>query len=850
MKATVKNLLRLCMPLLLAVFMLAVFSLSVFAEQTHVGESRWSLDLQTGILTVDEDIMNYDNTLEFYPPWHDWIYDIREIRILEGVEKIGNFAFTECTNLARVTLPSTLREIGDFAFACCEKLTVVNLPAKVESIYSNSFEGCSALSAFVVDQGNPYYATDAQGVLYNKTMTELLLCPGGFKGTFVVPDHVTVLREFAFTNCTGLTEIRLHEGITRIGHSCFLSCTGLTHITLPNSVKMVEEHTFNLCSGLRTVDLGMADLSSVNAFQNCSALTQITVAAENRHFTCDTQGALYDKSMTSLILCPDGFRGHFTIPEGVEQIAYGAFSACNRLTGVDIPYGVNSIEEQAFYYCTQLEEILLPYSLKRIGNMAFGSCSSIRTISIPDSVYTMGWDIFSDCESLVRVILPDIDIQVEKLDFYGCYDLREVYFRGPAPYFYDEDSKLTIPKDVILYYIEGQEGWNDSVWEEYYTENWSGNIAIDVKEEDYFYDAVQWALDEEITTGVGYDLFRPENPCTRAQVVTFLWRVWCCPEPTTTQTPFKDISPEDYYYKAVLWAAEQGITTGVSEDRFAPDRGCTRAQVVTFLWRAKEMPQSASAQNPFKDVGTDTYYSQAVLWAVEQGITTGKTTESFAPDESCTRGQIVTFLYRAVDHIPNPYAPYYDVIRQIQQMAEPYPISGQGILWDMDGNGIEEFILSYNEAGNHCAIYTIEDGKAVAYLEDHIYIVAVGGSHGECGLAEIDGQRYVYTKAVYYDVERDDVYGAMDYWGVYWKLYLPSENGVHLAHTVDLNYYQAYNRDTMQWYPVLDKCVSRIDGEEKSFADYEAWESSVNISTELHKTDRWYSLEHLMLRFR
>lgn len=168
----------------------------------------------------------------------------------------------------------------------------------------------------------------------------------------------------------------------------------------------------------------------------------------------------------------------------------------------------------------------------------------------------------------------------------------------------------------------------------------------DVENPSYYYDAVRWAVDNGITTGTGPTTFSPEQACTRAQVVTFLWRGAGSPEPSTSTNPFSDVKAEDYFYKAVLWAVEKNITKGMSETEFAPESPCTRAQVVTFLHRYEETPAPGSITNPFTDVAASDYFYNAVLWAVDKNITKGMTETTFEPNLSCTRAQIVTFLYR------------------------------------------------------------------------------------------------------------------------------------------------------------------------------------------------------------
>ena len=167
----------------------------------------------------------------------------------------------------------------------------------------------------------------------------------------------------------------------------------------------------------------------------------------------------------------------------------------------------------------------------------------------------------------------------------------------------------------------------------------------DVKPGDYFYDAVNWAVEKGITTGTSATTFSPNASCTRAQIVTFLWRASGSPEPKTASNPFTDVAANAYYCKAVLWAVENGITTGTSATTFSPGAPCTRAQGVTFLWRANGS-KAASAAASFTDVASDAYYAPAVAWAAEQNVTGGVGNGLFSPDTTCTRAQIVSMLYR------------------------------------------------------------------------------------------------------------------------------------------------------------------------------------------------------------
>ena len=172
------------------------------------------------------------------------------------------------------------------------------------------------------------------------------------------------------------------------------------------------------------------------------------------------------------------------------------------------------------------------------------------------------------------------------------------------------------------------------------------NPFEDVKETDFFCTPVLWALEEGITKGTDDTHFSPNSAVNRAQVVTFLWRAVGCPEPTKAENPFVDVKEGDFFYKAVLWAVEAGVTKGVDGTHFAPSGECSRAQVVTFLWRANGSPASA-AKVSFTDVDADAFYATAVAWAVENGITNGVSPTAFGVDGICNRAQVVTFLYRA-----------------------------------------------------------------------------------------------------------------------------------------------------------------------------------------------------------
>ena len=179
-----------------------------------------------------------------------------------------------------------------------------------------------------------------------------------------------------------------------------------------------------------------------------------------------------------------------------------------------------------------------------------------------------------------------------------------------------------------------------------FVEEQAASVFADVPADAYYAKAVEWAVKKGITNGKSNGLFGSNDPCTRGQIVTFLWRAAGSPQTNSVDNPFTDVKRSDYYYQAVLWAVANNVTNGVSATSFDPNVTVQRDQVVTFLWRASGKP-AAKADLAFSDLADGAFYADAVQWAVAHGITTGTSSTTFAPADGCTRAQIVTFLYRS-----------------------------------------------------------------------------------------------------------------------------------------------------------------------------------------------------------
>ena len=585
-----------------------------------------------------------------------------------NLKTIGNGAFG-FTDLTTITLPDSVETIGDNAFSNCDKLTSVTLGSGLKSIGNYAFNYCSALSSINIPEGVTFLGNSA---FNNCTSLESINIPGS----------VNTIGNSAFWHCTALEELTINSGVETIDVSAFNNCTSLTSVSIRGSVKTIGNSAFNGCTSLETLSLGSGvETIGSSAFQNCAKLKD------------------------------------FTLPSGLKSIGDSAFNGCAALTKVDMPDSVTYLGAGAYQNCTGLTSATLSEKLSEMNNSVFAGCTGLTTVTLPDLVNNIGNYLFQGCSKLASVYTGDYIQFVGSSNFDGCSDSLTVYgypgsymevycdtydinfaARSDAPAsgagienitsstgvnpetgevctvititlsdgrtqkFYldnevngieditsrpgfDPDGKpctvVTITMtngDVERFYVyDGKDGEDG--------ETVVTPAFTDVPANAYYADAVAWAVANGITTGTDENTFSPNASCTRAQVVTFLWRAMGSPEPRSAGT-FTDVNASSYYAKAVRWALENGITSGTSATTFDPNGVCTRAQVVTFLMRALDGRSYGSAG--FADVAASSYYADAVAWAVANGITDGTGAITFSPDTQCNRAQIVTFLYRAV----------------------------------------------------------------------------------------------------------------------------------------------------------------------------------------------------------
>ena len=318
-------------------------------------------------------------------------------------------------------------------------------------------------------------------------------------------------------------------------------------------------------------------------------------------------------------------------PQGVISIAdSGCF--------IDGEY-LNEVSDQIVYECAPGRNGTWSLRMKDSENYLAVTSSAVLLTTVTDAaangaLWRLSWSEGAPVVKNASIANRYLQYSISSASFCTLQTQRShltLYVRVPGDHFY-----TTSPQVGPVLPCDGGE-------------NCPGNIFLDMPDKGHWsHDAIDWAIVNKVTAGTSDTTFSPKKTCTRAQIVTFLWRAAGSPEPEMAENPFADVAADKFYYKPVLWASETGITSGTGKTTFSPNDDCTRAQVVTFLWRFAGCPEPTTAANPFEDVSDGKYYAKAVVWAAENGITTGTSETAFRPNQTCTRAQIVTFLWRYI----------------------------------------------------------------------------------------------------------------------------------------------------------------------------------------------------------
>ena len=576
-------------------------------------------------------------------------------QVPDGVEVIGEKAFENCEGLTSVSIPNSVHSIGPSAFYRCKGLESVTLPDGITQIGHETFYECESLKHVTIPQGVISIGREA------------------FRGCTAmehvsIPNSVKDIYGQAFYNCVGLKHIMIPYGVQHIMAGAFERCIGLTSVTIPNSVTEIDNWAFGECIGLESVTVlnnhcQYKDSRSTLGRPGFTTLRSFLSSSTTKTFA-DTYGYKYEILPSMSGACGDDL--HYSVSVDPPELRISGtgdmwnwdngdapwYVYADGLPKVTVHSGVTGIGDGAFYGFRNLANLTLPSSINRIGDRAFEDCAGLTHLTLPGNVSSIGAEAFRGCTGLTDMTLPENVKTVGYRAFKDCAGLTSVTVLNKDCVINEDKNTLGDPETTT---IRGYMGSTAHVYANkngYKFEDVNSFRFEDVKNESAFYFVpVYWAYNAtpQITNGLDHIYFGPNNGCTRGQVVTFLWRAAGCPAPASTETAFTDVGTKAFYTKAVAWAVEKGITKGMSETSFAPDTTCTRGQLVTFLWRFKNSPEPTVTDTGFTDVNETAFYAKAVAWAVEKGITKGMTPTTFAPNDTCTRGQIVTFLYRAMN---------------------------------------------------------------------------------------------------------------------------------------------------------------------------------------------------------
>ena len=340
---------------------------------------------------------------------------------------IGYQAFMNCNRLTSITIPNSITGIASEAFIDCSSLTNITIPDSVISIGYNAFYYCRSLTSINVSNNSKNYSS-IDGVLFNKDKTQIISYSAGKKETsYIIPDSVTSIADYAFDNCTRLTSITIPEGVTIIGSSAFDNCIRLTSIAIPNGVTSIAYGAFNECRSLTNITIpdsvtyigaiafyGCSSLTSITipdsvtsvdkyAFVDCIGLTGINVSDNNKNYS-SIDGVLFNKDKTEIIKYPAKKEGpNYDIPNSVTNIGTSAFYKCSSLTSITIPSGVTSIGNYTFFCCSSLKSITIPEKVTSIAYDAFKDCSSLSKVLCLGNAPKLGSESFDRCSSDLKI---------------------------------------------------------------------------------------------------------------------------------------------------------------------------------------------------------------------------------------------------------------------------------------------------------------------------------------------------------------------------------------------------------------------------------------------------------------
>lgn len=390
---------------------------------------------------------------------------LTSVSIPSSVSSIGDWSFYGCNGLSSVTIESSVGSIGEYAFSRCENLESIALPETLEMIGNRAFYGCVKLNSILIEEGNTSFVMDG-GILYDFDKTELLFATKGVEGDVRIPRGVASIEQNAFERCIGITTVYIPETVTSIDSYEFNGCDSLRSIEVHPDNGAYSSHDgvlynksgtvlMSIPSGIESVFVLDSVTSIMFDFYTCPVLKSIEVGRNNASFS-SRDGVMYDKSGTKLIRVPMGLE-RVSIPPGVTDIEYAAFSGCKALSSIVLPSSVTRISDSAFYGCTGLKSFTLPPNVELIGSHVFSECTGLESFTIPAGIDWFGSFFFEGCTGLKSVIVSEGVTSIGECMFYNCTGLTTIVLPGSVSYIGNEFETVGSLKDV---HVNGDDSFN------------------------------------------------------------------------------------------------------------------------------------------------------------------------------------------------------------------------------------------------------------------------------------------------------------------------------------------------------------------------------------------------------
>lgn len=632
---------------------------------------------------------------------------LEKIEIPESITAIGDSAFENCVSLGAVTLSSNLEEIGTSVFRNCDSFEKIEIPNSVVSIGGNTFYDCDSLKEVLLSNG---VSSIESSLFEHCDVLETIVLPYGitkinstaFKNCvalskITIPRSVSEIKVNAFSY---LDKITIY-GVSESYAETFAKENNIkfaSYVKNASEMKLEKERitlltgdSFRLRLSVQPFDFtdevvwktSNADIVTVDQVGNISAkgigTTVIKVSVGNMSQLCEVTVV---QPVTKVYISKSNIL--MRVPESVQLTASivpdNAFN--KELLWESSDPSIVSVDQSGKITAHKKGEAKVTVTAKD-GSGKQDSCSvevngmlyTVQNVNTFESQHDYEnncndkWVYTVENANRLTVFFDEKTYVEDGFDYIYIYDR---YDQRIGKYTGDElaGKSISIQSDMVQIQLISDNGGNEWGFRVSKIQVNDDEIIIpditpsptpnptpipgdnrnpftDVKKSDYYFEPVLWALENNVTAGLSETTFAPNADCTRGQVVTFLWRVAGCPEPSLKEATFKDVPIGTYYYKPILWAVENNISSGYNEYTFGPEDKVTRGQFVSLLWRMKGNPEPSSLETDFIDLPDYAYYYKAVLWAAENKVAAGFGEDTFAPDMSCTRGQVVSFLYRA-----------------------------------------------------------------------------------------------------------------------------------------------------------------------------------------------------------